>query len=186
MLLKILATVAVLVIGFVIFVATRPAPFRYTRSLAIAAPPGTLFGCINDLRKFQEWNPWAKVDPQCQITYSGPAAGAGASYEWKGNNQVGEGAMTIIESKPNELVRARMDFRKPFAATHTAEFTFKPEGDKTVVSWSLYGDNNFAGKAMSVFIDCDKMCGNEFEKGLASLKALAEQPSLAAQRSVNP
>lgn len=175
MILKILAVLAVLVIGFLIFVATRPAAFRYTRSFAIAAPPETLFGFVNDLRKFQEWNPWAKADPECEITYFGPDTGAGASYEWKGNKHVGEGAMTITESRPGELVRARMDFRKPFAATHTAEFTFTPEDDgKTLVTWSLHGDNKFAGKLMGVFMDCDKMCGSEFEKGLAKLKEIAE------------
>ncbi len=181
MLLKILAVVAVLVIGLVIVVATRPSAFRYSRSLAIAASPEVLFGQINDLRKFQDWNPWAKADPQCQIIYSGPVTGIGASYEWKGNNQVGEGAMTLTESRPGELVRARMDFRKPFAATHTAEFTFQPEGDQTVVSWSLYGDNNFLGKTFGLFVDCDKMCGDQFIQGLTTLKSLAERPALTAR-----
>jgi hypothetical protein len=175
MLLSIVAIVAVLVTGFFIFVSTRPASFRYTRSLMIAAPAAELFGQVNDLRKFQDWNPWAKVDPQCVMTYSGPATGVGSAYEWKGNRQVGEGAMTITESRPGEYVQARMDFRKPFAATHTAEFTFQPVGDQTVVSWSMAGDNNFMGKIMTTVVDCDKMVGGEFAKGLATLKARAEQ-----------
>ena len=54
------------------------------------------------------------------------------------------------------------------------EFTLKPEDGKTIVSWSLYGDNTFIGKAMSVFIDCDKMCGDQFVKGLTNLKTLTE------------
>jgi hypothetical protein len=180
MLLTVVAIIAVLLLGFLVFVSTRPATFRYTRRLAIAAPTSELFEQVNDLRKFQEWNPWAKVDPQCQIIYSGSATGVGSSYEWKGNKHVGEGAMTITESKPHQLVRARMDFRKPFAATHTAEFTFRPEGDRTVVSWSMYGDNNFMGKIMMTVMDCDKMVGGEFEKGLATLKARAETPVMKA------
>jgi hypothetical protein len=88
--------------------------------------------------------------------------------------------MTITESKPHQLVRARMDFRKPFAATHTAEFTFRPEGDRTFVSWTMYGDNNFMGKIMTTFMDCDKMVGGEFAKGLATLKARAESPVMKA------
>ena len=177
MLLTVVAIVVVLLIGLAVFVSTRPATFRYTRRLAIAAPAAELFEQINDLRKFQEWNPWAKVDPRCQIMYSGPATGVGSSYEWKGNKQVGEGAMTITETSPHQLVRARMDFRKPFAATHTAEFNFRPEGDQTVVSWSMFGDNNFMGKIMTTVVDCDKMVGDEFAKGLAALKASAESPA---------
>lgn len=177
MLLTVVAIVVVLLLGLSVFVGTRPATFRYTRRLAIAAPASVLFEQVNDLRKFQEWNPWAKVDPRCQITYSGSATGVGSSYEWKGNKQVGEGAMTITESKPHQLIRARMDFRKPFAATHTAEFSFRPEGDQTVVSWSMFGDNNFMGKIMTTVVDCDKMVGTEFAKGLAALKSRAESPT---------
>ena len=51
----------------------------------------------------------------------------------------------------------------------TVDFTFKPSGDKTVVTWAMYGKNNFVGKMMSVFIDCDKMGGPQFEKGLPIL-----------------
>lgn len=173
---KTLLVIVLLIAGFLIFAATRPAAFRYTRSLAIAAPPEAIFPRINDLHQFQTWNSWAKTEPDAKITYSGPEAGVGAAYDWVGQ-KIGEGAMTITESKPAELLRARMDFRKPFEATNITEFTLKPEGGKTLVSWSLYGDNNFLGKVMNLLIDCDKMCGDEFEKGLASLKELAETPA---------
>ncbi len=176
MILKIFIGLAVIVVILLIVIATRPAGFRYSRSLAIAAPPAALFAQINDLHKFQDWNPWAKVDPHAKMEYSGPASGVGSRYTWAGNNEVGEGAMIIIEAKPDELVRCRMDFKKPMQATHVAEFTFRPEGDKTVATWSMSGENNFMGKAFGLFIDCDKMVGGQFDKGLATLKSLAEAP----------
>jgi hypothetical protein len=175
MLIKVISAIALALLAFVVYVVTRPPAFRYQRTLPIAAAPEVLFGWINDLRRFQEWNPYAKLDPHCHITYSGPTSGVGSSYSWKGNSQVGEGTMTIIESRPGQLVRARMEFRKPFAGTHTAEFTLRPEGGKTVVTWSLTGENNLVGKLMSVCIDCDKLAGGEFEKGLATLSILASQ-----------
>lgn len=175
MLSKILIGLAAVLVVLLIVIATRPATFRYTRSLAIAAPPSWLFHQINDLKKFQAWNPWASVDPSCVLTYNGPAQGPGSSYTWAGNNQVGEGTMTITETKPVELVRARMDFRKPFANTCQVDFTFVLQTDgSTLASWSMYGDNTFMGKAMGLVIDCDKVCGSQFEKGLATLKTLAE------------
>ena len=176
MLFPILALVAVLIIGFLVFVITRPATFRYTRSLAIAAPAADLFAQVNDLKKFQEWNPWAKVDPQCEIVYSGPPTGVGSSYAWKGNRAVGEGRMTITESRPHELVRARLEFIKPFAATNTAEFSFTPAGGRTIVTWGMSGENKCISKLMGVFIDFDKMVGSQFERGLETLKSLSEQP----------
>jgi hypothetical protein len=52
--------------------------------------------------------------------------------------------------------------------------TFKPEGDKTLVTWSMAGKNNFIGRAVCLFMDMDKMVGGEFEKGLNQLKSIVE------------
>ncbi len=175
MILKIVIGLALLLAGFLIYVGTRPASFRYTRSVVIGASPEALFPFINEVHRFQEWNPFVKEDPEIRITYSGPNAGPGAACDWSGGKS-GEGTMTLVENEPSKRVSYRMDFRKPFTATHTAEFTLKPENGKTTVSWSLSGENNFIGKAMSVLIDCDKMCGDQFLKGLADLKTLAEGP----------
>ncbi|AOS43128.1 Polyketide cyclase / dehydrase and lipid transport [Lacunisphaera limnophila] len=175
-----LALLAVLVIGFLLFVASRPGTFRYTRCLVIAAPPAALFAQVDDLRKFQDWNPWAKLDPQCVFTYGGPATGTGATYHWKGNRKVGEGRMTITESRPPALVRSRLEFIKPFAATHTGEFTFTPEAGGTRVSWTMTGENNFMSKFMGVFMNFEQMIGRDFDQGLATLKALTEHPPSSA------
>jgi len=174
MIVKILIGLAVLVVVFIIVVATRPADFRVTRAAAISAPTAVVFGQVNDLHKWEAWNPWGKLDPACKMTYEGPAAGTGAGYTWAGNNKVGEGRMTITESRPNELIRFNLEFLKPFKANNTAEFTFKPEGTQTTVTWSMAGNRNFMFKAVGLFMDCDKMVGGDFEKGLADLKAVAE------------
>jgi len=39
----------------------------------------------------------------------------------------------------------------------------------------MSGRQPLVGKVMSLFIDCEKMVGSQFEKGLASLKAIAER-----------
>jgi hypothetical protein len=179
----ILIVVAVVVVLFVVIVALRPSDFRVTRSTSINAPPAGVFPLVNDLHKFQDWSPWAKIDPECKTSFAGPTAGTGAAFSWAGNKKVGEGRMTITATSPAELVRLRLEFLKPFRATNTAEFTFKPEGNHTVVTWSMYGANNFFFKAFGLFIDCDKMCGPDFEKGLAMMKSLAEAAStVGAQR----
>ena len=173
-LLTVLAILAAIVVVFVIVVATRPADFRLSRSITIAAPAANVFPHVNELKKWQPWSPWMKLDPNARSNFEGPEAGKGSAMSWAGNNQVGEGKMTITESKPNELVHFRLDFYKPMAGTSEAEFTFKPEGNGTTVTWSMWGKNNFIAKAMCMFMDMDKMVGGEFEKGLASLKSVAE------------
>ena len=177
MLKKVLIGLAAVVAIFLIVAATRPADFRVERSRTIAAPAAALFDQVNDHKKFQKWNPWDKMDPSSKTTYSGADSGVGAVASWVGE-MVGEGSATITESKPGELVRQRMDWKKPMEGVSTVDFTFKAEGDKTTVTWAMYGKNNFMGKVMSMFMDCEKMCGPEFEKGLADLeKVVASAPA---------
>jgi hypothetical protein len=83
--------------------------------------------------------------------------------------------MTLTESRPSELVRINLEFLKPFAATSTAEFTFKPEGARTAVTWSMTGKINFIAKAVHLFIDMDDMVGGNFDKGLAQMKSALER-----------
>jgi uncharacterized protein YndB with AHSA1/START domain len=160
-------------VGFIAFVATRPDEFRVARSTVIAAAPEKIFLRVNTLRLWQDWSPWAKLDPDAKTTFEGPESGVGAVMRWDGNNKVGQGSMTIIESRPNESIKFRLDFLKPMQATSAAEFTFKAEGGQTTVTWSMSGENNFVRKAMSVIMNCDKMIGGQFEKGLASLRDVA-------------
>ena len=166
---KILIGLAVVIVIFLIIVATRPADYHVERSATLAASPAALFEQVNNHRKFVVWNPFMKLDPNVKNTFSGPDSGVGAVCSWDGNSDIGAGSATIIESKPNELVRLRMDWKRPMEGVATADFTFKPEGDKTAVTWAMYGKNGFMGKAMSLFMSCEKMCGPEFEKGLADL-----------------
>ena len=129
---------------------------------------------MNDLRRFQDWSPWAKLDPQCKIVFSGPPAGAGAAFSWDGNNKVGAGGMACTASEPASRLEFRLDFLRPMQATNTTVFTFRSAGEGTVVTWSMTGRNNLFSKAFGLIVDCDKMIGKDFEKGLASLKTLAE------------
>jgi hypothetical protein len=171
----ILLGAAILLTALIAFIALQPSEFKVTRSAAIAAPPPMVFEQVNDLHRWEAWSPWAKLDPNAKWTYEGPPAGVGAAFAWSGNKNIGEGRMTITDSRPNELVRFRLDFVKPFASTCSAEFTLQPEGERTAVTWSMEGKNNFVAKAMSLFVNCDKMVGEQFEKGLADIKSIAEK-----------
>ncbi|MEO6183584.1 MAG: SRPBCC family protein [Verrucomicrobiota bacterium] len=170
----ILIAIPVVIVVFLMVVAMQPSGFSVARSLVIAAPPDAIFPHVNELKKWEAWNPWGKIDPAMKLTYEGPASGVGAAYAWVGNNQVGEGRMTITESRPNELVQFKLEFYKPMAGVSAAEFTFKPEGNRTTVTWTMNGKNNFLAKAMCMFMNMDKMIGGQFETGLADLKLVAE------------
>jgi hypothetical protein len=170
-----LALIAIVVV-FGGIVAMQPSQFQVARSTTVFAPAPAVFAQVNDFHKWESWNPWGKIDPALKQTYEGAPSGTGAIYTWMGNSQVGEGRMTLTESRPNDLIKIKLEFLKPFASTSLAEFTFKPEGDQTLVTWSMIGQCNFIAKAVHLFISMDKMIGGQFEKGLATMKAVVETP----------
>ena len=174
MLKKILITLGVIVVVFVIIVAFQPAEYQVVRSATMSTSPAAVFAQVNDFHNWEAWSPWAKLDPAMKQTYEGAPSGIGAVYGWAGNSKVGEGRMTLTESHPNDLVRIKLDFIKPFASTCLTEFFFKPEGKQTHVTWKMSGRNGFVSKAFCMFMNMDKMVGGDFEKGLASLKSVTE------------
>jgi uncharacterized protein YndB with AHSA1/START domain len=177
MLKKILIGLAVLVLLVVVTALLKSPDYRVERSLVIAAPAEKLFPWFDNHRKFNEWNPWSKMDPEAKNTYSGPESGVGAVASWDGE-KVGKGSSTITESRPNERIVERMDWLEPMQGVSTVEFTFKPEGEgKTKVTWAMYGRNEgLLARAVSLVMDCESMCGPEFEKGLADVAKLAATP----------
>ena len=160
-------------------IALQPSRFHIARSATIPAPAPAVFVQISDFRNWQNWSPWEGIDSSLKRTYEGPTSGTGATYAWVGDRQVGEGRMTIIESRPSELIRIRLEFFKPFAATHTAEFLLKPEGNNTTVTWSMSGEKNFVAKGFSLLMNMDKTIGGQFETGLQQLGRVAS-PSAPA------
>jgi Polyketide cyclase / dehydrase and lipid transport len=166
--------VVVLIIAAIAFIATRPSNSRIQRSAQINAPADVVFSIINNLRRWAEWSPYDKRDPNMKKTFEGPSAGPGAIYIWNGNSQVGEGRLTIVESKPGELVSMRLEFSRPFKCNNEVNFKIGPSDGGTRVSWIMDGKNTFMTKFMSIFMDMDKMVGTDFEHGLANLNNVAQ------------
>jgi uncharacterized protein YndB with AHSA1/START domain len=171
---KLMVVTVVLVVGFVAFVATRPADFAVERSVTIAAQPAALFPLINSNKNFRRWSPFEK-DPSMRVDYAGPEEGVGARYAWEGNADVGKGSMEIVASTPNAFVKRDLDFVAPFAGHNVVTHTLTPHGTTTTVTWRMAGTNGFMGKLIGVVMDMDAMCGGMFDEGLANLKELAER-----------
>ncbi|MCB0335884.1 MAG: SRPBCC family protein, partial [Bdellovibrionales bacterium] len=137
------------------------------------APPAVVFSQVYSLKNWHSWSPWVELDPSAAERLDGPPEGPGATLYWNGNDQVGEGSMKTLESKENEFIKFRLDFIRPFESSATAEFRFKPTEAGTLVSWTMEGQNNLIGKTISLFLDCDKMVGAQFEKGLENLRVVS-------------
>src|SRR5687767_15081963 len=117
MLKKILIGLGAALALLLIVIALQPATFHVERSITIAAPPEAAFAQVNDFHAWGAWSPWEKLDPGMKRSYEGAPAGVGAKYAWIGNDEVGEGRMTIEKSMPGSLVAIKLEFLKPFEAT---------------------------------------------------------------------
>lgn len=166
---------ALAIIALLGLVAMQPSTIHISRSARIAAPPERVYPLIADLHDFNRWNPWAKMDPNIQLEYRGPASGVGAISAWT-SDEVGSGSMTITEARDPEWVAIRLDFLEPFEATNGASFTLTRDGDATEVLWEMTGSASLVQRLIGVFVDMDEMMGETFDGGLADLKQIAEAP----------
>ncbi len=174
MLKKVLLGLGFALVVFLGYVAMQPAQFLYMRGIVINAPPEKIYPYVSDFRLGNEWSPFIKVDPNIKLAYSGPPNGKGAKMTFDGNQEAGSGEIEILRAEPHSEVELQLTMTKPFKAVNTVRYQLVPEGNGTRFTWSMAGENGFLGKLVGIFIDCEKMIGDQFDKGQNNLKELVE------------
>jgi hypothetical protein len=167
-------------LGTLVAVAARQSDAWYVqRSATMRAAPEAVFSQLDDFRRWQAWSPWADLDPQAQVRFEGPERGPGAVFSWNGNDQIGEGRMTILETQPPLWLRCKLQFVRPMPDESLVEFTVIPRGEEVLVRWSMHGEHpNLLSKLFCMVMNLDGMIGPDYERGLARLKAVVEKPPL--------
>jgi uncharacterized protein YndB with AHSA1/START domain len=172
---SIVAVLFIAVAAVLVLAAMKPDTFRVQRTAMIDAPPERIFPLINDFRSWGGWSPYEKKDPAMKRALSGAAAGKGAVYAWEGDRNVGKGRIEIAETSPPNKITIRLDMLEPIDARNIVEFTLVPSGGATSVTWAMNGEVPYMAKIAHVIFDMDRMVGQDFEAGLANLKAIAER-----------
>jgi uncharacterized protein YndB with AHSA1/START domain len=175
MLISSIVILIVIIAAVLLYVARQPNSFRIERTITIEAPPEKIFPLIEDFHQWTHWSPWENIDPQLQRSYAGAERGQGAIYTWRGNNSIGEGRMEIIDAQVPSRIVLKLDFMKPFAAHNEVEFLLEAQDGLTRVTQAMYGPSPLLSKLMGLVFSMDKMVGDKYEQGLASLKALVEE-----------
>lgn len=152
----------------------QPDVIHVERAVQIQAPAADVFPFANDYANWGAWDPWRKKDPNQKTTLSETTAGVGAWTAWDGNDEVGKGKMSILESVDNEKVVQKLEFFEPFEAEATATLTLTENEKGTRVVWSFDQPQDFPSKVFTLFMDMDKMLGPDFSTGLKSLKKASE------------
>jgi Polyketide cyclase / dehydrase and lipid transport len=171
----VVAVIVVGIAGILALAATKPDTFRVQRAASIKAPPEKIFPFLNDLHNFASWSPYEKKDPAMKRTHSGAPSGKGAVYEWDGDKNVGAGRLAIANASPPSKVTLNLDMFRPLEAHNMVVFTLEPKGESTNVTWAMDGKVPYIAKIVHVFLNVDKMVGQDFEAGLANLKTVAEK-----------
>lgn len=146
--------------------------FEIRRSALVPAPPQRVQALVDDLRAWRAWSPWEGLDPDLEREYSGPAAGEGAAYAWRGNRRAGRGRMRVTGSEPGRT-RLELQFEKPFKARNDLELTFEARPDGTEVTWVMTGERSGVSGVIGRVLQMDKLIGRDFERGLERLSATA-------------
>ena len=185
---RVLLKILLWIVGIAILLAVvgflLPRNVRVVRTTTINANPATVYNIVNDLKTYDEWMPWNKIDSAMQKEYGPTTTGEGAWYAWKSDNKnVGEGKLTITESVPGKLVKTRLDF-KGFDNPGLSGWELSEKNGSTDINWFMDSDmgRNPFGHIVGLFMD--KMMGSDFEKGLTDLKKLAESAPAVAKEPV--
>lgn len=152
-----------------LYAASRPGTRRVEHRARIEAGAARIFPAPADLRRFDACNPCERKAPALRGAYGAVRSGVGASDAWT-REKAGVGRFGTTGSH----VRTRLDFVRRFDAHDVAEFTLRPDGDATVVTWAMRGPSPFLSKLMRACLSIGKMVGKDFYTRLANPKALAE------------
>jgi uncharacterized protein YndB with AHSA1/START domain len=165
--------IAALVITIVGGAYLLPEEAGFSRTATINAPPEKVFELVSNFDRFEDWSPWAELDPAMTITRSGPPQGVGAQYAWASNDPgVGKGSMTITESAPPASLKIALDFGE--MGKSESAWVIEPEGTGTRATWSFHmGLDGVMNRWFGLLME--RFAGPDYEKGLAKLKALAEK-----------
>lgn len=166
--------IGALVVLLCIVALLLPREAAVERSIVIDAQPETIFTLINGFERYNEWSPWADIDPDTRYEYGGPATGVGAWMTWHSDDpNAGSGRQEIISSQPYRSVGIDLSFDG--MGTAQTGFVLEPADGGTSVVWMFHTDfgYNLPMRLMGPFFD--RMLGPDYEKGLAKLKEVVER-----------
>jgi hypothetical protein len=173
---KILKNIAIVLFVIIAVVVALsfflPSKVHVERTAVIKASPEAIFSQLNNLKNWNYWMPWNKIDPEIKQTFGAITEGKGASYSWESkNSNVGIGSNTITNSVPYSLIETDLNFMENGVAKGAYKLEVVEGGTKVI--WSMDSDMgmNPIGKYFGLFMD--KMVGPDFEKGLKDLEIVS-------------
>lgn len=174
--LKIIGVILLLVIAFILIAGLFISKsYHYEKTITINAPKDKVWSLVNNFHGQDKWSPWKDGDPNIHISYEGQDGTEGAMYKWKGNKEVGSGEQTLTKLEPMSRVNSHVHFIEPFDGEAETFITLDDaDNNSTKVTWGFDTKYTYPMNTMLLFMNMDKMMGDQYTKGLNRLKNLAE------------
>lgn len=146
------------------------------REKVINKPVGEVFNYIKSLKNQDNFSKWASLDPNMKKEYRGTDGTVGFVSAWEGNKKVGKGEQEITGITECKKVDFDLRFEKPFKSFAKAAMTTEAVTDNsTKITWGFVTKMPYPMNIMKLFMNMEKMVGNDFSTGLSNLKALMEK-----------
>jgi len=162
----------IFIIGASIYIATKDGKFQVEQKKMIEAPREVIFDEVNDFTTWKNWEPWSEKTDDMIIDYGKKTSGEGATYSWQ-SEEMGEGNITTTKSNPHTSLEQEITFTTPFGESSSEVYwSFENQGDSTLVTWGMLGEQSFMEKAAFLFQDGSlaDMMQPMFAKGLDNLQ----------------
>ncbi len=152
---------------------------KYTieREIVILKPKQVVFDYIKLLKNQDNFSKWANMDPDMKKEYRGTDGTEGFVSAWDSQNkQVGKGEQTIKRIIDGESIDYELHFIKPFENLSDARMkTVSLADNQTRVIWSFSSSMKYPMNLMLVFMNMEKMLGDDLQTGLKNLKNILEK-----------
>ena len=174
---NILLTIALIIVIALIAAIFLKKEYSVERDIVINKPKDSVYHYIKYLKNQDNYSKWAKMDPNAKKEYKGTDGTVGFASSWDSDiKDVGKGEQTIKGMVENESIDYSIHFIKPFEGMADAYMTVEPEGaNHTKVRWGFVGKMKYPMNLMLLFMNMDKMIGDDLTIGLKNLKTLLDK-----------
>jgi len=178
MLIKIFVVIiAIVSVAAVIALFTRD-KYTLVRTIVVTKPAPLVFNYIRFNRNQRSYSKWLSLDPHTAIDFKGAPDGTpGAIMTFASNDhKAGTGEWEITNVDEGKRIDFELRFLKPFAFTANGEFRTESLSEReTKVIWSYNSGMNWPMNFMLLFLDMDKVVGNDIQISLQNLKVQLEK-----------
>ena len=146
------------------------------REVLINKPKSEVFNYVKYLKNQNDYSKWASMDPAMKKDFKGTDGTVGFVSAWESNNDdVGKGEQEIKGIREGERIDYEIRFKEPMESTASAYMiTEAVSENQSKVKWGFDSKMMYPFNIICLFVDMDKMIGDDFETGLKKLKTQME------------